>query len=86
MSDAQWRLSMDTLVAAARLIEALPLDQMSRTLALADSLGPVLYPTEYQTAMGGSYNLEGQKALVRAAIRLRDVYEASLEGRSIPRD
>lgn len=76
VDDGTWQMAMDTIISAARLVSALPLDKMLRTTQVADSIGPIIHPSEYLSALEGN-NWEGQKTLLDGAIRFRESLRAA---------
>lgn len=55
------------------LLQTISLEKLLRTVDVAESVGPVLYPSEYRAGMR---SLQDQRRVLVAAIRLRETLEA----------
>lgn len=62
---------------ACQAIGNIELEKMLRTVAMADSVGPILHPTMYRDN-GSGRQLARQRRVLRAAVRLRDEYNAAV--------
>lgn len=78
LTESGYRLTLDLVINAAQILVPLPLDRVLGTIDQADSIGPVIYPSEYQRAVY-SGSLQTQRQLVEAAIAFRKVLEDAVE-------
>lgn len=71
MTSDEYRMSMDILCSVYGVISRLPIDDMLVTLDRAETLGPILYPSEYQRAT----SLPMQRRMIEVARQARKIVE-----------
>lgn len=67
----EYRTSMDALCSMYGVISRFPLDEMLATVERAETLGPILYPSEYRRAT----SLPQQRRILEAAQGVRKIVQ-----------
>lgn len=73
MTDVEYRVYMDLVVATCRTLLMVPVDELLATVQRAETVGPILEPTAF--LRGGGENLVAQREVLEAAQRLRRIVE-----------
>lgn len=76
MTDAEFKTLWDTILAIARMASVIDPDEVHtllETAKRADSIGPILYPTEYRN--GGGDNVEEQRVLAKGFLAFREAID-----------
>lgn len=71
-TDAEYRMAMDCLCSVVGVLSRLPLDAMLETIERAETVGPILYPTEF---VRSGQSLTQQRRLLEAAKRIREMID-----------
>lgn len=69
LTNEEYTQHMDMLVSLCRLIDLLPVDELLDSLAMAETLSPVIDPTKYIN--GGADRMRDQRWLLEAASGLK---------------
>ncbi len=75
MDAEQFKTTWDVLLAVARMAQMIPAEDVQNLLSIssmADSLGPIMYPTEYRAGM---QYVEEQRILASAFLVFRNAIE-----------
>ena len=71
MNDAEYRMNMDLVASAARLLLLVPVAELLDIVNHSETVGPILEPTAYQR--GGADRLHEQRQVLEAALVLQGV-------------
>ena len=73
MDNDEYRTEMDLVVNFARMIQLLPVDELTQALGKVETLAPIFEPTAY--LRGGADNLQDQRALLTAVAAVKQAMD-----------
>lgn len=82
MTDEEFRATWAAVLAVARTAQIIPIEDVQKlieTANMAESIGPILYPSEYQR---GNNNLDDQRLVARGFLEFRKAIDKVREKHS----